>query len=95
MRLFNHTLEISLSSLRPWTHCKLHNRKALKYKHLVWGKLSILWGQPHLAEMHVCAECYEEIQLVGNDYLSFCEGCQSIEGSTKYITVEEWEQYHG
>lgn len=30
----------------------------------------------------VCAECYEPVELKGEDALSWCESCQQLEGET-------------
>lgn len=90
MKLLNHIVEVRMSSRRPWTHFKVH-RYGL-YRHLVWGKLSVIYGQPHLMPITVCAHCNEEIQRVGQDYLDWCEGCQQIEGDTIEMTIEEFER---
>ncbi len=54
----------------------------------------MLWGQPHLSPMTICAACHEEIQRVGEDCLDWCEGCQSIEAETLEVTTEEYERLH-
>lgn len=95
MRILNHELEVKFSARHKWTHFKIHREKHGYYKHLVWGKLSIIFGQPHLVPITVCEHCNEEIMRVGEDYLDYCEGCQSIEGPTVEITTEEYEALHG
>ncbi len=92
MRLFNHELEISFGARHKWGHFKVHRHEY--YKHLVWGKLSVIFGQPHLVPVIVCGHCNEEIMRVGEDYLDYCEGCQSIEGPTLEISTEEYERLH-
>lgn len=90
MKVFNYVIEASLCSLHSWKHFKLHDRKS--HKHLVWGKLSVIFGQPHLEEVQVCIDCGEEARNIGEDGISFCEGCGICEGRTKIITVEEFEK---
>ncbi len=90
MKLFNHILEISLSSRHPWTHFKLHKHQG--YKHLVFGKLSVIFGQPHLVEIEVHKGCGAEVHGIGEDGISYCTGCETIvEGDTEFITTEEYE----
>jgi hypothetical protein len=89
VRIANYVIEARLSSLHKWTHMRLHKRSY--YSHFVWGRLSVIFGQPHLEPVTVCAHCREAIQRVGEDYLDYCEGCQSVEGDTVTITMEEYE----
>jgi hypothetical protein len=89
MRLFNYIVELDAHARHPFTHFKVHRREY--WTHVVWGKLSLVYGQPHLEPITVCADCYEPIQRVGEDYLDYCEGCQQVEGDTLEITTEEWE----
>jgi hypothetical protein len=94
MKILNHIVEANLSSRHPWTHFKIHKSPRFgppMYRHLVWGKLSVIFGQPHLMPITVCAHCNEEIRLVGEDSLDWCESCQSLEGDTRTITMEEFE----
>lgn len=94
MKIFNHVIEARLSSLHSWSHFKIHKYPRFgpaMYKHLVWGKLSVIYGQPHLMPITVCAHCNEEIQSVGEDYLDWCESCQAVEGDTTTMTMEEFE----
>jgi hypothetical protein len=92
VKLFNHVIELHARARHPFTHFKVHRREY--WTHVVWGKLSLIYGQPHLEPMTVCAHCSEEIQRVGEDYLDWCEGCQSLEGDTEEITAEEFERRH-
>lgn len=66
------------------------------YKHLVWGKLSVIYGRPHLMPMIVCRDCYEEIQYksAGDEIWNYCEGCNQVEGYTVEITTQEYEAIH-
>lgn len=90
MKLFNYIIEANLRARHPWSHFKVH--KYDMYKHLVWGRLSLLWGQPHLVEIEVHRGCGAEVHGVGEDGISYCTGCDTIvEGDTEYITMEEFE----
>lgn len=91
MRIANYEFEARLSSLHKWTHMRLHRHEY--YSHFVWGRLSVIFGQPHLTPITVCKDCREEISRVGyyGDSLSYCEGCQAVEGDTITITTEEYE----
>ncbi len=95
MKVMNHILEVEMSARWPWTYWKLHRARDGYSKHFVWGKLSVIWGQPHLIPILVCSHCSEEIKGVGEDCLDWCEGCQQIEGDTEEITTEEYERRHG
>lgn len=94
MKLFNYVIEADLGSKHKWSHFRIH--KYEMYKHIVWGKLSIIVGQPHLTEIHVCSQCYEQISglSAGDEGWNYCEGCQQVEGETEYITEEEYERIH-
>lgn len=91
MKIFNHVVEADLRSLQPWTHFKIHTYEM--HRHLVWGRLSVLFGQPHLTPVTVCADCYGEIQMLhsGDECWNYCESCQQVEGNTTEITLEEYE----
>jgi hypothetical protein len=92
MKLFNYIIEVGFRSRHKWSHFKLHdNRRRLNYQHLIWGKLSILWGQPHLVEIECCEFCLDQVEHMGEDGISVCEGCGIVEGHTKTLTAEEWE----
>lgn len=99
MKLFNHILEVRLSSRHKWSHFKLHKHKSgrwsgpVLYRHLVWGKLSVLFGQPHLLPVVVCSECLGEIEIksAGDESWNYCESCGQIEGRTHEMTTEEFE----
>jgi len=90
MKILNYILEANFRSLRPVTHFKIHKHEY--YSHLVWGPLSLVWGQPHLTPVQVHTGCGGEVQNVGEDGISYCTECEHIcEGDTEYITTEEWE----
>lgn len=102
MKLFNHVLEARLSARWPWSHFKVHELRDGRFgpsygKHIVWGKLSITFGQPHLLPITVCADCYEQIETksAGDESWSYCESCQQVEGNTLELTTEEYEAHHG
>jgi len=63
MKLFNYIIEPSLRSLHKWNHFKLHRRG--ECKHLVWGKISILYGP-----LQYCEECEVE-----NGLEVLCQTC--------------------
>lgn len=95
LSLLNYKLELHCHARHKWSHFKVHNHHY--YKHLVWGKLSLLWGQPHLVPIEVCSHCKEQVRNLsaGDEGWTFCEGCHQIEGDTEYITSEEYEAIHG
>lgn len=95
MRIGNYIIEAHLRARRPWTHFKIHDHSY--YKHLVWGKLSMTFGQPHLVPVTVCVNCYEEIQglSAGDEGWDYCEGCHQVEPDTMEMTTEEYEAHHG
>lgn len=93
MRIFDHELEIRLSSLHKWSHFRIH--KYDMHRHIVWGKLSIIFGQPHLEEIEICAECSSpEIREVGagDEGWTVCPDCGSVEQGYEYITIEQAEK---
>lgn len=93
LKLFNYILEVSNGALRPWSYFKIHRHSL--YKHLVWGRLSISFGQPHLEEIGLCAVCGStEIgeQQAGDEGWTVCDDCGSVEQGYEYITVEEAEK---
>lgn len=90
MKLFNYVIEVDFTARQPITHMKVHRYNM--YRHLVWGKLSVIFGQPHLEEIEVHKRCNGEIRLLGEDYISYCQDCETIvEGDTESITMEEYE----
>lgn len=63
MKILNYTVEVSFHSLQPINHFKVHSRGL--YKHLVWYKLSALWGPTG-----ACEECGIETGLE-----ALCQPC--------------------
>ncbi len=95
MKVFNYVVECNFRSRHKFSHFRLH--KHTYYSHLVWGKLSLTYGQPHLVPIRVCAECLEQIESksAGDESWDYCEGCHQVEGNTIEITTEEYEAAHG
>lgn len=93
MKIFNHVIEADLGARHKWTHFKIHKREM--YKHLVWGKLSVIFGQPHLEEVRFCAECMSsecgEVSA-GDESWTVCRECRSVEQGYIYMTMEEAEK---
>lgn len=89
MKILNHVIECNFRAKRAWTDPILARHEY--WSHFVIGKFSLVFGQPHLEPITVCAECHGEIERVGEDLLDYCEACQSVEGKTVEMTMEEWE----
>lgn len=93
MKIFNYIIDAKLNARHAWSHFKVH--KYDMYRHLVWGRLSVIYGQPHLELVPICAHCgSEDIGEVGygDEGWTVCQDCQTVEGGYKYITVEEYEK---
>jgi len=56
MKILNHKFLIEFNSLQPITHFRLHRYP--HYSHLVWWKLSVLFGVEN-----TCNECNGETEL--------------------------------
>lgn len=95
MKIFNFIVEASFKARQSWTHIKLHTYDY--YRHFVWGKITILFGQPHLVPISVCNYCDEELSAVGagDEIWDYCESCGAIEPEHRDITTEEYERIHG
>jgi len=94
----DYRIEFSFTARRSWLDARLFEDKPLGYyKHFVWGKISLIFGRPHLVPIEVCADCNETIEVLnaGDEYWNFCEGCRQTEGETKIITTAEYEAIHG
>lgn len=98
IKLFNHIIEFS-KAVRPWSYISYNIYRGVwdrtvNNRQIVWGKLSLCWGQPHLATVCVCSECSEEIDVkrAGDESLNWCENCQQLEPRTETITAEEQER---
>lgn len=101
MKLFNYVIEVRFHSRQPWSHFRVHRHRAggcrwsgpVLYRHLVWGRLSVIFGQPHLETVRVCSECEGLIRVVsaGDESWDVCEDCRQVEGRTHEITIEEYE----
>lgn len=51
-------------------------------------------SEPEEPTVCVCCECdgLSEIERVGEDSLTYCPDCRTIEGRTEYITESEYEE---
>jgi hypothetical protein len=66
MKLFNYIIEGNGRSLQPITHFKIH-RYPSGVKHLVWWKLSVMYGRSGFCERceaetgleTICQECFD------------------------------------
>jgi len=65
MKLFGYIIEPSLSSRHSFNHFRLHKRGS-GTRHLVWGKISVLYGPEQF-----CEECEANIGL----RLNLCDSC--------------------
>lgn len=63
IRFFGYILELRLSALWPWTHFKIHKRSY--GTHIVWGRLSAMFGP--------VGQC--EICNVETEFEDICQGC--------------------
>lgn len=64
MKVFNYIIEPSLGSRHNFAHFKVHKRGEVR--HLVWGKVSVLFGP-----VQYCEECETE-----NGLSTLCDKCQ-------------------
>jgi hypothetical protein len=66
MKLFNYVIESNWRSLQPITHFKIH-RYPGSVRHLVWWKLSVMYGRNETCERCdvetgleiICQDCFE------------------------------------
>jgi hypothetical protein len=95
MKLFNHVVEFHTRAKRSFTDFKVFKRPY--YTHVVWGKFSLLYGQPHLIPVTICEYCNEETTGIsaGDESWTYCENCQRVEVPTLEVTTEEYEKMHG
>ena len=83
----------------PWTtfgfDVRRHRYKGAGIKSIMIKgfKRALYIDQDHLEEVEVCNACGEIVTHMGPDGISVCDegGCGVVEGSTRSITVEEWE----
>lgn len=90
---FNWDIRISLAARQPWTHFKVHHTEYSM--HIVWGKLSIMIENWKLEVHQVCAECGSSDiseQDCGDEYLTICSSCRSVEQGYKYVNLREFEE---
>lgn len=89
LKAFNQVIEIDLGARWPWTHFRIHADGGVV--HLVWGKLSIVFGQ--YPEVCCCAWCHSPVETLssGDEGWDRCTGCGTIEGETVYLTEDKVE----
>jgi hypothetical protein len=89
-------LTARLSSLRPWSHFKIHNRlDDSGVWHLVFGRLSVYFEDMNVECIPTCAECGStEIGEVscGDEGWTVCRDCQSVEQGYNYISIRDFEK---
>jgi hypothetical protein len=91
VKLLNHVIELNFRARCKWTAPHLYNR--LYYRHFVWGRVSLIFGQPHLEPVEIHSGCGASVRGIGEDLISYCEGCETIvEGQTEWVTFEEYEK---
>lgn len=96
--ILGYYVEFNASARWPMTHFKIHrNRYNEGFKrHIVWGKFSLHISQPQYETVTLCSECDgdEPIENVsyGDEGLSVCPNCRTIEGKTHEISLWDYEQ---
>lgn len=84
-------IELSNSALWPWTHFKIHKRESCV--HVVWGRLSLIvddWTREVYATCAVCGSSEIGEVQAGDEGLTVCQDCQSIEQGYKYLNKREY-----
>jgi hypothetical protein len=80
MKLFGYIVEADLRARHSFTHLKIH-RRSNDTRHLVWGKLSIIYGPEQFCEycnanigldLGLCDKCHEN---------AYCECGNRLEDS--------------
>lgn len=93
--LLGYYIEFNASARWDWSHFKIHKHRNTQgfYRHIVWGKLSLSISQPQIETVTLCSGCDEEMGSVsfGDECLSHCESCQSIEGDTYEVSLWDYE----
>lgn len=78
---------------QPWAHFKIHRGE--NTRHLVWGRLSIHVEDVTAEVYRLCNVCGSaEIGEVssGNEGLTVCQSCGSVEQGYKYVNLTEYER---
>jgi len=91
-KIFNYTIEISNHARHKWSHFKIHDYGT--HKHLVWGRLAVIYGRPDLEEVSFCACCESpECREIGcgDESWTVCPDCGAIEQGYLYLSVLEAE----
>lgn len=102
--LFAYYIEFRTSTRWGWSHFKIQrgrwNTHSGFYRHIVWGKLSLIISQPQIETVRMCSECdgTEPIESKGysDEIWDFCPNCNTVEGKTHYISLWDYERevYH-
>lgn len=92
INIFKYVVRIKFYARKSWTHLKLH--KTEHTRHFVWGKLSVYIEDSTYPAYPVCEMCNSsEIgeQGIGDEGLTVCNECGSIEQGYKYLSLKEIE----
>lgn len=93
LTFFKWDIEVNLRAQHSWSHLRI--LRVNGYKHLVWGKLSIVVENWTLEIHALCSQCNSpEIGEVswGDEGLTVCQSCGSIEQGYDYVNLREYEQ---
>lgn len=85
-------LQISNRARHPFTHFRIHRRE--HYRHLIWGKLSLIIEDGTLEVHPVCAQCDSpdiREHSYGDEGWTVCNSCRSVEQGYRYISKREYE----
>jgi len=91
--LFKWDIQAGFTALHAWTHFAIHRSDSTW--HLVWGKLSIHVENWTLEVHRLCAQCNSaDIGEVswGNEGLTVCQSCGSVEQGYEYVNAREYER---
>lgn len=96
--LFAYYIEFNMSARHKFSHFKIHKRRGMSafYRHLVWGKLSLVISQPQYETITMCSECDGAEPMggvsCGDESWSVCPNCNTVEGKTHEISLWDFEQ---
>lgn len=100
--LIGYYIEFNMSARWKMSHFKIHrpsynNRKNGFYRHIVWGKFSLVISQPQLETVRMCSECNGDEPIeskgYGDEIWDICPNCNTVEGNTHEIS--EWDFENG
>jgi hypothetical protein len=92
-RIGKYSIELNARARWPFKHFKVHKGEAST--HVVWGKLSLVIDDMKAEVYKVCSQCGStEIGEVrfGDEGLTVCRSCCSVEQGYDYISLEEYER---